>query len=184
MATLQHNTIHDVRVDAGARFESPCHIYLGGMNGSAYAQLPKPLHGTRLAHIAVWRENFGPLVPELQIDHRCRVRICVRVEHLEAVTAAENVRRRVVAGARRKRQAVHAGRLMIGGTCQSGRHEVTPADLSARRCVRCFYEALDRSKERARAQSLAAQRGDWFTFRRLANRCRPAPAVEFAQPAV
>lgn len=110
MVTLRYNTIYDFRMDAGSRFETPCFVYLGGMNGSAYGQLPKPLHGTRLAHIAVWRENFRPLVPELQIDHRCRVRICIRVEHLEAVTPAENIRRRVWMRASRKSQAVHTGR--------------------------------------------------------------------------
>lgn len=42
-------------------------------------------------------ENFYGSIPEgLQIDHLCRVRSCVRPEHLEAVTSRENRRRRLV----------------------------------------------------------------------------------------
>lgn len=39
-------------------------------------------------------ENFvGPIPDDLVIDHLCRVRHCVRPEHLEVVTRAENLHR-------------------------------------------------------------------------------------------
>ena len=39
-------------------------------------------------------EYFRRPIPDgLELDHLCRVRACVRVEHLEPVTTSENVRR-------------------------------------------------------------------------------------------
>lgn len=52
---------------------------------------------------AVHREVFRRLVAEIprgyDVDHRCRVRLCVRPEHLEAVPGKVNQRRRWDAGA-------------------------------------------------------------------------------------
>jgi hypothetical protein len=46
---------------------------------------------------AVWRHVRGALPEGMQLDHRCRVRACVNVDHLEPVTPQENLRRRDVA---------------------------------------------------------------------------------------
>lgn len=51
--------------------------------------------GTRnvLAHKHAYELANGPIPAGLELDHLCRVRECVRPDHLEAVTHAENVRR-------------------------------------------------------------------------------------------
>lgn len=47
------------------------------------------IYAHRFAYIAA----FGAIPPGLQIDHLCRNRACVRIDHLEAVTPEENGRR-------------------------------------------------------------------------------------------
>jgi hypothetical protein len=51
---------------------------------------------TQGVHRLAYELQVGPIPEGLEIDHLCRVRDCVRIEHLEAVTHQENVRRRMV----------------------------------------------------------------------------------------
>lgn len=46
-----------------------------------------------LAHRFYYERAKGPVPPDLEIDHLCRNRKCCNPEHMEAVTAAQNVRR-------------------------------------------------------------------------------------------
>lgn len=46
-----------------------------------------------MAHRWAWENANGPIPDGLQLDHLCRNPSCVRPEHLEPVTAAENIRR-------------------------------------------------------------------------------------------
>lgn len=66
-----------------------CRRWLGKRDRDGYG-----VHGTTKAHIASWREA-GRAIPDGHvIDHVCRVRSCVRLVHLEAVTETENQRRK------------------------------------------------------------------------------------------
>jgi hypothetical protein len=51
------------------------------------------LKGTTLQRLA-YRTMVGEIAPGLQIDHLCNTRSCANPKHLEAVTRAENQRRR------------------------------------------------------------------------------------------
>lgn len=71
-------------------------------NGCWEWQLGKDIHGygkakrsgkTIGAHRLVWVMARGPIAEGLQIDHLCRNRPCVNPDHLEPVTASENIRR-------------------------------------------------------------------------------------------
>src|SRR5262245_41033575 len=44
-------------------------------------------------HRFAYMVAFGAIPPGLHIDHLCRNRVCVRIDHLEAVTPEENGRR-------------------------------------------------------------------------------------------
>ncbi len=46
-----------------------------------------------MAHRFAYEEANGPVPEGLELDHLCRNRLCVRPDHLEAVTHTENVRR-------------------------------------------------------------------------------------------
>lgn len=45
------------------------------------------------AHRIIYAFHRGPIPEGLQIDHLCRNRACIRIDHLEVVTIGENVRR-------------------------------------------------------------------------------------------
>ena len=47
----------------------------------------------RQAHRIMYEEFIGPIPEELQLDHLCRNRACVRPDHLEPVTCGENLNR-------------------------------------------------------------------------------------------
>lgn len=170
---MQSSMLDEYREDSGSGFESACHIFLGGLNGAGYGQVRKPVEGTRLAHLAAWRSANGPVATGYQLDHRCRVRVCCRVEHLDMVSPIENLKRRQMPS---RLNLVHTGRLTIGGLCRKGKHEIGPKDLSVGRCRAC--KAL--SQLRGHARSLAAQRGDWDTFHRLATQPPPIPSTEWS----
>lgn len=51
-----------------------------------------------LAHRLAYELEVGPVPEGLQLDHVCRVRLCVNPFHLEPVTPAENSRRAVLGG--------------------------------------------------------------------------------------
>lgn len=45
-------------------------------------------------HIVVWVVEHGPIPPRKQIDHTCKNRLCVELDHLEMVTHRTNQKRR------------------------------------------------------------------------------------------
>ena len=85
---------------------SGCWLFIGGDSGNGYGRILRP--GTRnamAAHRYVHEQFIGPIPPGFDVDHLCAgwvdqiahlfiTRRCVRPEHLEAVTAAENQRRK------------------------------------------------------------------------------------------
>ena len=74
---------------------STCTVWVGATNTRGYALIS--VNGrVELAHRVAYAAVHGPIAEGMVIDHLCRVRNCVKVEHLEAVTTAENVRARTV----------------------------------------------------------------------------------------
>lgn len=76
-----------------------CHVWTSE-TFRGYPVLAVRLNGTRRrfkVHRMVWEKKHGPT--KLTIDHVCRNKLCVRLhkDHLEAVTAGENVRRENIA---------------------------------------------------------------------------------------
>jgi len=88
------------------------------------------------AHRWAYMAFVGPIPPGMEIDHTCGHRLCVRPEHLEPVTPAENSRR---------------ARLAV---CRSGRHDLSiPANVrwdSQGRRRGCRACALEREWRRQR----------------------------------
>lgn len=94
---------------AGERFwakvektDDDCWLWIGGTNGIGYGRfMPdgRRLGNRRLvyAHRYAYELMIGPISDGYEIDHLCRNPSCVRPEHLEAVTHAENLRRSVPA---------------------------------------------------------------------------------------
>ena len=71
---------------------SECKIWNKGMSGNGYGSFCE--NGKHQpAHRYVYETKVGPIPEGLQIDHLCRNRACVNVDHLEPVTQRENLRR-------------------------------------------------------------------------------------------
>jgi hypothetical protein len=62
------------------------------LSGDGYAKVRRGA-ATRYVHRLVWEEAHGAITdPSMTVDHRCRVRSCVSLEHLRLVERAENIR--------------------------------------------------------------------------------------------
>lgn len=66
---------------------SGCWLWTGEViwNGYGHSQT------TGLAHRYAWERANGPIPAGLVVDHKCRTRSCVNVDHLRVVTRTENV---------------------------------------------------------------------------------------------
>ncbi len=74
---------------------SGCWLWIGSMNpvtGYGYASTGHR-GSSRLAHRVAYEAFVGPIPDGLHIDHRCRMRLCVNPDHLEAVTQQVNNQR-------------------------------------------------------------------------------------------
>ena len=68
-----------------------CWLWTGALvGGYGVLQLEGRL---QKAHRLSYAEYVGPIPDGLTIDHLCRVKRCIRPEHLEPVTSGENTRR-------------------------------------------------------------------------------------------
>jgi hypothetical protein len=71
-----------------------CWNWIGSVNGRGYGQMS--YRGRcRTAHRVSWLMFRGEIPVGLVIDHLCRNTLCVRPDHLEAVSQSENIRRGV-----------------------------------------------------------------------------------------
>ena len=78
------------------RSENGCIEWTGGRDRYGYGKFNLVVDGRRRqtgAHRAAWLADLGDIPDGLVIDHLCRNRACVNVEHMELVTGAENTRR-------------------------------------------------------------------------------------------
>lgn len=77
------------RVTAGA---GGCWLWTGAVSSTGYGSVG--IAGrTHNAHRVAYESATGPIPAGLQLDHLCRVRRCIRPDHLEPVTPGENTRR-------------------------------------------------------------------------------------------
>lgn len=73
-------------------YSSPCWIWNGRPNNKGYGSVT--IAGrSQYAHRAMYEQEVGLIPSGLELDHLCRVTICVRPEHLDPVKHAVNLRR-------------------------------------------------------------------------------------------
>lgn len=70
-----------------------CWLWRGNLKDTGYGQFNRGSGQYAAAHRFSYELANGKIPDGLTIDHLCRVRNCVRPDHLEAVPHAENVRR-------------------------------------------------------------------------------------------
>lgn len=129
---------------------SGCWLWMGPKNNNGYGSMSARVGGIRkpvIAHRFVYQMLRGAIPQGLQLDHLCRVRHCVNPDHLEAVTARENLMRSPTL------QAENAAKTH----CVHG-HEFTPENTRIRKrpgggrvCRTCFRDRDREAKRELRA---------------------------------
>lgn len=122
----------------------PCLLYLGADNGNGYGQFR--YNGKNgYAHRYAWERKHGPIPDGLTIDHLCRVRCCVNVEHMELTERVENYLRGVA----------------TRNTCSKG-HEYTPENTyykPSKPTARCCIICRDNTARRGQLRRTNALKG-------------------------
>ena len=76
-------------------FTTPCWIWLRARKEHGYGIFANPdrISTSRLAHREAYEREYGLIPPGHELDHLCKQPPCVRPDHLEAVTHAQNMQR-------------------------------------------------------------------------------------------
>lgn len=157
----RHGALHDERArrtDPVVRFRAkvrldgpipahrpdlgPCAIWTGRPNGSGYGSFG--LNGRTIgAHVAAVILDGREVPDGLEVDHLCRVRMCVRASHLEVVTHEVNIQRNLPFRD-------------VPELCPNG-HELTPDNLMPSQgkhaCRTCFKASQRRYREKQKART-------------------------------
>jgi hypothetical protein len=116
-------------------------LWQGKPHALGYGRITDDDGRTLYVHQYAYRLLVGPIAPGLQIDHLCRVRLCVRPDHLEAVTQRTNLLRGMSPPALNARKT----------HCLRG-HPLAEPNLyvswGARRCKICHRAAIARYQGR------------------------------------
>lgn len=126
-----------------------CWLWFGAKTRGGYGSCGRPGTGTTmLAHRRAWEMVNGPVPKGMCLDHICRNRNCVRVEHLDLTTIRENTLRG------NNQVAINATKTH----CHRG-HEFTPENTrlmeGSRVCRACHVIWDTRRREKRRADALA-----------------------------
>jgi hypothetical protein len=85
-------TDNEARFWSKVRKTDTCWLWTAALTSAGYGRF-KIDGKTKTAHRWLYEHLNGPLAPGLQLDHLCRIPACVRPDHLEPVTARENLYR-------------------------------------------------------------------------------------------
>lgn len=89
------------------------------------------------AHRVAYRSWVGEIPEGLELDHLCRVTSCINPSHLEAVTGAENLRRRWAVF--EPRDACKRGHVYGYGTYYEVTQLKNGKPYTFRQCKKCSY---------------------------------------------
>lgn len=130
------------RFDAKVDKTGDCWLWTGTRIDAGYGVVHR--NGKRLyAHRVAYEDAIGPIPVGLVIDHLCRVKRCVRPEHLEPVTQAENVRRGIGP------TAVNSGKTYcIRNHALFGSNLYVIQATGYRQCKKCTAVRRNRRKDR------------------------------------
>ncbi len=99
MTARSHIRSPSARVLDRTKKTAKCWLYQGPLDRDGYGIVSAPSSkakrgwGSTRVHRAVYEALVGPIPEGLTLDHKCKVRHCVRPDHLEPCTAGENVMR-------------------------------------------------------------------------------------------
>jgi hypothetical protein len=126
---------------------SGCWLWMAALGDGGYGITGEGRRGdsvTLLVHRVTYENLIGPIPPDLELDHLCRVRCCCNPHHLEPVTTQENLKRGLgnAAAAYVNRSKTH---------CPQG-HEYTPKNTyvykNRRSCRACHLVSAAASRKK------------------------------------
>ncbi len=116
----------------------PCWQWLGKPHRSGYGR-HKAADGVVYAHRFSYELNVGPIPSDLQLDHLCRNTMCVRPDHLEAVTQRVNHERSMsVCAVNGRKTHCPAGHALSGENVHV--YTIRATGTLGRRCRTCSAE--------------------------------------------
>jgi hypothetical protein len=127
--------------------EFGCWIWDGPLSPGGYGQV-NAWQKRWLVHRLAYTVMVGEIPAGLQIDHLCRVRNCIRPDHLEPVTQAENLRR----------QGAAVTQCPVGHEYTAANTYRAPSAPNLRRCLACsraYARAWQATARAARRELLA-----------------------------
>lgn len=127
-----------------------CWLWQAAKYSNGYGAFGVTSRRIRLAHRYAYERLVGPIPEGLQLDHLCRVRSCVRPEHLEPVTAAVNVQRATKRG---NQDVCKRGHSLSGENLY-----VSPKGIRGCRSCRSAHAARSRADVAADPAQLAERR--------------------------
>lgn len=140
---------------------SGCWLWDASLRPDGYGQFSYKRR-PRLAHRFSYEIYVGPIPPDLELDHKCRVRSCVNPDHLEPVTHRENIIRSplVRKNGDEWRRKTHC----INGHPLSGDNlGYKDANKRHRRCKQCARDRARKYRDAApRVRCVCAVCGDEF----------------------
>jgi hypothetical protein len=116
----------DDRFFASVHMTDGCWTWTGSRHPDGYGSL-----GGVLAHRLIYERCVGPIPKGFHIDHLCRNRACVRLDHLEVVTPRTNALRGTGFSARNAGKSTCPHGHALDGRIRSG------ARAGARKCLTC-----------------------------------------------
>ena len=127
----KNNTLVEKILSRTIMNDNGCLVWQGAHISNGYGQI-RNKNGSTLVHRIVWESFNGPIMNQLTIDHLCRTKDCVNIDHMELVTLEENVRR-----------AAPWERHKYKSVCQNGHeytHTIKTKNGTERRCRECHRQ--------------------------------------------
>ena len=131
---------------------SGCWLWTGYCDQWGYARGSylnrKGVHVHRVAYMLF----VGPILPGLEINHKCRVKCCINPEHLEAVTRKQHIAidDDLISAGRQKASHASATAQLARTHCRRG-HPFSDSNLKihkngVRQCKKCISIAIAKRK--------------------------------------